>query len=55
MFSDEGFNGLGKRERRRMIRRWKAEGQGLSLKEWVRQNALVGDAALVWLESKKGQ
>lgn len=49
----EGFKGLGRQERQRMIRRWKEEGRGLSLKEWARQNAQVGDAALVWLEHKR--
>ncbi len=50
----EGFNGLGRARRQEMIRRWKKEGQprGLSLKAWARE-ALVGDAALAWLETKK--
>jgi hypothetical protein len=48
----EGFKGLGRRRRRRMIRHWKAEGGGKSLKDWARI-AGVGDAALVWFEHKR--
>jgi hypothetical protein len=48
----EGYRGLGRRERRRMVRRWKTEGRGQSLKEWARR-AAVGDAAVAWLENKK--
>jgi hypothetical protein len=50
----EKTTGLGKSERRRMIRRWKSEGVGLSLKQWAHQNDLVGDAAQAWLTVKKG-
>lgn len=50
---EEGYQGLGRARRREMIRRWKEEGKGLSLKEWARQQSGVGDAALVWLETKK--
>ena len=51
----EGFNGIGKKSRRAMIKRWKEEGasQGLSLREWARQ-AGVGDSADVWIKSKTG-
>ncbi len=50
----EGYNGLGRRERRRLIRRWKVEGNGLSLKDWARSlSTLVGDSAKVWIEHKK--
>ena len=49
----EGFNGIGRAERRRMVKRWKESGSGLSLREWARQNAQVGDAAQGWLEHKK--
>jgi hypothetical protein len=48
----EGFSGIGRRERRIMIRRWKSEGKGKSLKQWARL-AGVGDAAIAWLEKKK--
>ncbi len=50
----EGYRGLGRTKRREMLRRWKEEGEprGLSLKEWARE-AGVGDAAFVWLETKK--
>jgi hypothetical protein len=48
----EGFQGIGRRERRSMIRRWKSEAHGMSLKQWARL-AQVGDAAIAWLEKKK--
>lgn len=50
----EAYRGLGASKRRAMIQRWKLEGQprGLSLKAWARE-AGVGDAAFVWLETKK--
>jgi hypothetical protein len=50
--ADEGYRGIGRRERRRMIRRWKAEGRGMSLKQWA-ANADVGEAALVWIRHKR--
>jgi hypothetical protein len=50
----ELFTGLGRRERRRLLRRWKEEGAGLSLKQWAQQNDLVGDAAQAWLAAKRG-
>lgn len=49
----EGFSGIGRAERRRMVKRWRESGSGLSLKEWAKQNAQVGDAAQAWLESKR--
>jgi hypothetical protein len=51
----EGFNGIGKKSRRAMVKRWKEEGvpQGLSLREWARQTG-IGDAADVWIRSKTG-
>lgn len=48
----EKFNGVGRKNRRIMIRLWKESGCALSLKEWAKQ-ALTGDIARVWLESKK--
>jgi hypothetical protein len=48
----EGFCGIGRRERRAMIRRWKMEANGMSLKQWARLGK-VGDAATAWLETKK--
>lgn len=51
---NEAFRGLGRTERRRMIRRWKEEGGGLSLKAWARKQDPVGDAAYHWLKAKKG-
>ena len=55
MNDTEKSKGLGRRERRRLLRRWKEEGAGLSLKQWAQQNALVGDAAQAWLEQKRGK
>jgi hypothetical protein len=55
MTMTEKTQGIGRQERRRLLRRWKQDGRGLSLKQWARQNALVGDAAAAWLESKGAQ
>ena len=52
MMRKEGFQGIGRRERRSMIRRWRSEGRGMSLKQWARLGE-VGDAATAWLEKKK--
>lgn len=49
----EGYDGLGRTQRRRMKSRWKLEGRGLSLKEWAAK-ALVGDAAYAWIHHKQG-
>lgn len=51
---NETFHGIGKTERRRMIRRWKEEGGGLSLKAWAKLQPPVGDAAFRWFQAKKG-
>jgi hypothetical protein len=37
-----------------MIKQWKAEGKGLSLKQWAARQNPVGDAACIWLNSKRG-
>jgi hypothetical protein len=50
---EEGFFGLGRRDRQRLKRRWKASGSGLSLKQWASANDMVGDAAQAWLNAKK--
>ncbi len=50
--SHEGYKGLGRADRRRMKRRWRTEGQGMSLKQWAKHTG-VGDAADVWLKAKK--
>jgi len=55
MTDEEKSKGLGRRERQRLIRRWKKDGTGLSLKQWAQTNALVGDAAQAWLEQKRGR
>jgi len=49
----EGFNGVGRKDRRYMIRLWKESGTELGLKAWARQ-AQIGDIAHVWFNSKKG-
>ncbi len=54
MDKSEGYKGIGRRARRLMIRLWKSEGRGMSLKAWARK-AGVGEAAAAWLEHKKGQ
>ena len=54
MNKQEGYKGIGRRLRRWMLRRWKAEGRGMSLKQWAR-SALVGDAALAWLAHKRSE
>ncbi len=48
----EATNGIGRAERRKLIRRWKTEGAGLSLKEFARRTG-VGDVGYVWAEHKK--
>jgi len=53
--SQEGYeNGVGRKWRNDLKRRWRAEGlpQGLSLKQWAKQ-AGIGDAAFVWYQHKK--
>ena len=49
---EEAFRGLGRKERRRMKKRWREEGSHESLKEWAKKGQ-VGDAAVVWLERKR--
>ena len=53
----EMFRGLGKTERRRMVKRWHEEGRskGLSLRQWASQQHPVGDSAYVWFQAKKGK
>ncbi len=48
----EVFAGVGRTERRKMIRLWKESGSGLSLKEWARLQHPVGDAGYAWLQAK---
>ena len=54
---NEIFKGVGRKQRRMMIRLWKADMAGskkkLSLKVWAR-NAPVGDVGHVWLQAKRG-
>jgi hypothetical protein len=50
----ERAGGLGRKERRRMKKRWREEGGGQSLKEWARKHDEVGDAAVAWIEGKRG-
>jgi hypothetical protein len=51
----EAYKGIGRTERRRMIRRWKAEGKGLTLRAWARKQHPVGDSAQAWLKAKQGK
>ncbi len=51
--SSEKFRGLGRAERRRFIKRWRAENSGMSLKEWARANNIVGDQAQAWISTKR--
>ncbi len=53
MKSNETFVGLGKTERRRMLRLWRERGRGLSLKAWAALQHPVGDAAYSWLAAKR--
>jgi hypothetical protein len=50
---EETYKGIGRTERRRMIRKWKEEGNGLSLRAWAARQHPVGDAAYVWLRAKR--
>jgi hypothetical protein len=50
---EDNVRGIGRVERRQMVRRWKAEGNGLSLRAWARKQSPVGDSAFVWLEAKR--
>lgn len=50
---NEGYKGIGKTCRRAMIKRWKASGTSLSLKQWAAQQDKVGDAAQAWLITKR--
>lgn len=52
--SAEGYNGVGRKNRRTMIRLWKESGSKLSLKAWAK-TASVGDIGFVWLNTKRGQ
>ena len=47
--------GIGRRERRRMIKRWKEANSGLSLKAWARKQNPVGDGAYIWWRAKGGK
>jgi hypothetical protein len=47
------YQGIGRRERRRMVQRWKQECQGkVPLKQWARDQNPVGDAAFLWVKAK---
>lgn len=52
MHNEETFKGLGRAERRKMIRLWKETASGLSLKDWARAQHPVGDAAYAWIKAK---
>ncbi len=48
----EGYKGIGRTARREMIRKWKAEGCKMSIKQWARKQG-VGDAVDVWVKAKR--
>ena len=49
----ETYCGIGRRERRKMVRRWRDETGGkISLKNWARDQNPVGDSAYAWLRGK---
>jgi len=51
---EEKYTGVGRSDRRRMIRKWKAETGGrISLKQWARDQPPVGDIAYAWIKSKQ--
>jgi hypothetical protein len=50
--NEEASRGLGRKERRRMKKRWKEEGGQMSLKEWAKKGE-VGEASVAWLEHKR--
>lgn len=50
---NEGYKGLGRKQRRIMVRLWKESGTTLSLKAWAKA-ALVGDIGHVWINAKRG-
>lgn len=52
----ETYNGIGRRERRKMVRRWReATGGKISLKQWAAEQDPVGDSAYNWLRHKRCQ
>lgn len=53
MLEENGTKGIGRAARRLMIRQWKEEGGGLSLRAWAARQHPVGDAAYVWLQAKR--
>lgn len=52
MNNEDIRKGLGKTERRRMVKRWREEGRGLSLRTWARKQHPVGDSAFAWIQTK---
>ena len=50
---EDVFKGIGRVARRQMIKMWKEQGEGLSLKAWARRQNPVGDAAYVWVQAKR--
>ena len=50
----EPYCGIGRRERRKMIRRWKEDTGGkVSLRQWAADQNPVGDSAYAWLQGKR--
>lgn len=48
----EGYKGVGRKNRRLMIRLWKESGTHLSLQAWARTQE-IGHVARAWIEHKK--
>lgn len=53
MFESDLYRGVGRGVRREVVRRWKREGKGLSLKQWARRQSPVGDTAYLWAQAKQ--
>lgn len=50
---NETYKGIGRKQRRLMVRLWKESGTKLSLKAWARTTQL-GEVGFVWLQTKRG-
>jgi len=51
----EGNQGIGRSQRRKMIRTWKAERKrNQTLKVWAREQSPADSPAPTWLEGKRG-
>jgi len=48
---NESYSGIGRKDKRWMVKRWKQAGTNLSLKQWAKLQG-VGDVADVWIKAK---